>query len=52
MLFISNPLGLETKSEGYNVLPLGCLSRVEPNTIVIVPLKRLVKLKFGFGIMP
>jgi hypothetical protein len=25
---------------------------VEPNTLVIVPLKPLVKLRFGFGIMP
>jgi hypothetical protein len=51
-LLISSPPGLWTNSEAYNVLTLGCLSCVEPNIIVIVPLKPLVKLKFGFCIMP
>jgi hypothetical protein len=36
----------------YNVLTLGCLGRVELNIVVIVRFKPLVKLKFGFGIMP
>ncbi len=44
--------GLGTNSEAYNVLTLGCLGRVEPNIVVIVPFKPLVKLRFGFGIMP
>jgi hypothetical protein len=51
-LLISDLLGLRTNSEVYNVLTLGCLSYVEPNTIMIVPFKLLVKLRFGFGIMP
>jgi hypothetical protein len=51
-LLISSPLGLGTKNETYNVLALRCLGNVEPNTLVIVQLKPLVKLKFGFGIMP
>jgi hypothetical protein len=52
MLPISSPLGLGTKSETYNILALGCLCHVEPNTIVIMPFKPLMKLRFGFGIMP
>jgi hypothetical protein len=52
MLLILSLVGLGTKSEAYNVLALGCLGHVEPNTIVIVPFKPLVKLRFGFGIMP
>jgi len=44
--------GLGTNSEAYNVLTLGCLGHVEPNIVVIVPFKPLVKLRFGFGIMP
>ncbi len=51
-LLISSPIGLGTKSEAYNVLTLQCLGHVESNTIAIVPLKPLVKLRFNFGIMP
>ncbi len=51
-LLISKISGLGTKSEVYNVLALRCLGRAKPNILVIVPLKPLVKLKFGFGIMP
>jgi hypothetical protein len=51
-LLILGPPRLGTKSETYNVLALICLDCVEPNTLVIVPLKPLVKLRFGFGIMP
>jgi len=51
-LFVSNSLGLGTKTQAYNFLALGCLGCVEPNTIMIMPLKLLVKLRFGFGIMP
>jgi predicted Rossmann-fold nucleotide-binding protein len=47
-LFISCPLGLGTKNEIYNVLALGCLGRVEPNILLIMPFKPLVKLRFGF----
>ncbi len=52
VLLIFGPPKLGTKNETYNVLALRCLSRVEPNTIVIVPLKLLVKLRFGFDLMP
>jgi hypothetical protein len=52
MLLILGLPKLGTKNKAYNVLTLGCLGHVEPNTIMIVPLKPLVKLKFGFGIMP
>jgi hypothetical protein len=44
--------GLGTNSEAYNVLTLGGLGRVELNIIVIVPFKPLMKLRFGFGVMP
>jgi hypothetical protein len=44
--------GLGTNSEAYNVLTLGCLGHVEPKIIVIMPFKPLMKLRFGFGIMP
>jgi hypothetical protein len=50
-LLISSPLGLRTKNETYNVLALGCLGCVEPNTLMIMPFKPLVKLRFGCGIM-
>jgi hypothetical protein len=43
---------LGPNSEAYNVLTLGCLGCVEPNIIVIVPFKPLMKLRFGFNIMP
>ncbi len=52
MLFISSFLGLGTRSEVYNVLTLGCLNHVEPNITMIMPFKLLMKLRFGFGIMP
>jgi hypothetical protein len=52
MLLIYGPLGLGTKSETCNVLALKCLSCVEPNIIMIVPFKPIVKLRFGFDIMP
>ncbi len=42
---------LGTKSETYNILALGCIGHVEPNTVVIVPFKPLAKLKSNFGIM-
>ncbi len=51
-LFILGLLGLGTKSEVYNVFSLRCLGHVEPNIVVIVPLMPLMKLRFGFGIMP
>ncbi len=51
-LLISSPLGLITKNETYNVLALGCLGCVEPNTLMIMSFKLLVKLRFGYGIMP
>ncbi len=49
---MSSPLGPGTNSETYSILAFRCLGHVEPNIIIIVPLKRLVKLRFGFGIMP
>jgi hypothetical protein len=52
MLLISDPIGLGTKNEAYNVLTLGCLNFVEPYTSVIMPFKPIMKLRFGFGIMP
>ncbi len=52
VLLISSLLRLGTKNETYNVLAIGCICCVEPNIIVIVPFKPLVKLRFGFGMMP
>jgi hypothetical protein len=51
-LLILSPLGLGINSESYNVLALRCLGCVEPDIVMIMPLKLLVKLRFGFGIMP
>jgi hypothetical protein len=51
-LLILDPPKLGSKNEVYNVLALGCLGYVEPNRVMIVPVKPLVKLRFGFGIMP
>ncbi len=50
-IIYSGPLGLGIKNEAYNVLTLRCLSCVEPNTLMIMPFKPLVKLRFSFGIM-
>jgi hypothetical protein len=36
-------------NETYNVLTLGCLGHVEPNTIVIMPLKPPVKLRLALA---
>jgi hypothetical protein len=52
VLFISNPLGLGTKNETYNVLTLRCISCVEPNIVMIVPFKPLVKFRFGCNMVP
>jgi hypothetical protein len=52
MLLILGLARLRTKNETYNVLTLRCLSHVEPNIVVIMPLKPSMKLRFGFGIMP
>lgn len=51
MLLILGLVGLGTKNETYNVSTLKCLSHVEPNIVMIMPLKSLVKLRFDFGIM-
>jgi hypothetical protein len=39
-------------NETYNVLTLGCLTHFEPNTIMLLPLKPIRKLRFSFNIMP
>jgi hypothetical protein len=52
VLLISNPPRVGIKSEAYNVLTLKGLSHVKPDSLVIMPLKPLMKLRFGFGIMP
>jgi hypothetical protein len=52
VLLISSLLGLGTKNEAYNALTLRCLNHVKPNTLVIVSFKPLMKLRFGFGIVP
>ncbi len=52
VLLISNPPRVGIKSEAYNVLTLRGLSHVKPNSLMIMPLKPLMKLRFGFGIMP
>ncbi len=51
-LLMSHFARLRAKSEAYNVLALGCLSLVKPNIVMIMPFKPLMKLRFGFGIMP
>jgi hypothetical protein len=52
MLLILGFPRLGTMSEIYNVLTLGCIGHVELNVIMIVPLKPIVYLRFGFNIMP
>jgi hypothetical protein len=51
-LLISSPPKLGTKNKTYNVLTLKCLGRTESNTLVIMAFKPLLKLRFGFGIIP
>ncbi len=51
MLLVLSFIGLETKSETCNILVLRCLGCVEPNIVMIVPLKPTSKLRFSFGIM-
>jgi hypothetical protein len=52
VLFVSSLTRLRTRSETCNILVLGCLGCVEPNRIMIMTPKPIVKLGFGFGIMP
>jgi hypothetical protein len=52
MLFILGHSKLGTNIETYNVFALGCIGYVEPTIVVIVALKPLVQLRFGFSIMP
>ncbi len=48
-LFISGPIKLGTRSETCKLVSFGC---VEPNRILIMTPKHIMKLGFGFGIMP
>ncbi len=43
---------LGTRSETCNILVLKCLGHVEPNSVMIVSPKPIMKLGFGFSIMP
>ncbi len=43
---------LGTRNETSNILVLRCFGHVELSRIVIVTLKLITKLGFGFGIMP
>ncbi len=51
-LLVSSPIGLGTKSEASNILALSCLGHVELSRIMIITLRPIAKLGFGFGIMP
>jgi hypothetical protein len=51
-LLILDPPKLGSNNEVYNVFALGCLGYVEPNNVMIVSVKPLMKLRFGFGIIP
>jgi hypothetical protein len=51
-LLITNFTRLGTRSETCNILVLRCLGHVERNRVVIVTCKPIMKLGFGFSIMP
>ncbi len=48
-LLISGPTRLRTRRETYKLVSFG---RVEPNRVLIMTPKHIMKLGFGFGIMP
>jgi len=50
-LLISSFIRLGTRSESCNILVLRCLGHVEPNRVVIVTPKPIMKLGFSFNIM-
>ncbi len=52
VLFVSDLAKLRTRNEACNVLVLKCLGPVESNRVLIMAPKPIVKLGFGFGIMP
>lgn len=52
VLFVSDLAKLRTRNETCNVLVLECLGHVEFNRVLIMALKLIVKLGFGFGKMP
>jgi hypothetical protein len=43
---------LFSRSETCNILELKCFGHVEPSRIMIMTPKFIMKLGFGFGIMP
>jgi hypothetical protein len=47
-LLILSPIGLGTRSAACNIFVVRCF---DPNIIMIMTPKLIVKLKFGFGIM-
>ncbi len=51
MFFVLDFARLGTWSEVCNILVLECIGCVEPNRVVIMTLKLIVKLSFGLGIM-
>jgi len=51
VLLISSFTRLGTRSETCNILVLGCFGHVEPNRVMIVTPKPIIKLRFGFSIM-
>ncbi len=51
-LLISSFTRLGTRSETCNILVLRCFGHVEPNRVVIMTLKPIMKLGFDFSIMP
>ncbi len=48
-IFISGPIRLGTRSETCKLVFFG---RVEPSRVLIMTPKHIMKLGFGFGIMP
>jgi hypothetical protein len=51
-LLVSNLTGLGTRSETANILALSCFGHVELSRIMIITFRPIVKLEFGFGILP
>ncbi len=51
-MFVSRLTGLGTRSENNGILVLECIGCVEPNRVVMMMFKTMMKLGFGIGITP
>lgn len=52
VLFVSSPIGQETRIEDYDILLLKCIGCVELHIVVMLASKTMVQLQFGINISP